>query len=91
MMWAVTGIYFAFPTHVRRVVNALLPAGALTTGLLTAHVPGGQAGPGRAGPARPARTATAQIARVVVPSTPAGAYDVVMARAVHGDWTAATR
>ena len=29
---------------------------------------------------------TAQVARVVVPATAAGTYDVVMAREVHGDW-----
>ena len=87
MMWAVTGFYFAFPAPVRLVVNALLPADALPTGSVTAHAPGGQA-PALDGLVQRARRElpTAQVARVVVPSTPAGTYDVVMARAVHGDW-----
>ena len=85
--WAVTGFYFAFPGPVRRGVTAMLPAGAPPPGPVTAHAAGGQTPALDALVQRARRELPAAgVARVVVPSTPAGTFDVVMARAVHGDW-----
>ena len=86
-IWAVTGFYFAFPGAVRRMVNAVLPGGGPAAAAVAAHATAPQPPQLSALVQRAQRELpTAQVARVVVPSTPSGTYDVVMARAVHGDW-----
>jgi uncharacterized iron-regulated membrane protein len=87
VMWAITGFYFAFPRPVRTLVNAILPAAGSSSAPVQAHAATVTAPVLSALVARAQQELPlAQVARVVVPSTPLGTYDVVMARAVHGDW-----
>lgn len=88
VMWAVTGIYFAFSQPFRSVVNAVAP-------LTVMRAP--ESDPVRAGRqpapvpedllARAQRAVPdAAIARFVLPFGPRGSFLVVMAREVHGDY-----
>ena len=83
MMWAVTGVYFAFPTAFRSTVNRISP-------LTVARAP--QSNPSRAGQAaaptwralldEARRHAPGQfVARVVVPSSPSAAFLVMFSTA----------
>ena len=88
VIWAVTGISFAFSQPFRRVLDSVAP-------LTVVRPP--DSDPARAGrqpvPApedllvRAQRAVPdAQIARLVLPFGPRGSFLVVMARAVHGDY-----
>ena len=86
-MWAITGAYFAFPAPVRRLVSAVLPAGTSSSAAVAAHATAATP-PSLAALVQRAQRElpSAQVARLVVPSTAGGTYDVVLARALHGDW-----
>ena len=94
VMWALTGIYFAFPQPFRRTVNAVSP-------LTVVRAPESDLSGARVVPGSPqasslqpgaliarARQAVpdGRIARFVFPYGNRGAYQLVMARAVHGDY-----
>ena len=85
--WAVTGAYYAFPQPLRSVVNALMPLTAvqpprsLGRASGTAAVVTPEALIARARAAVPG----AQMARLVWPFGERGTYQIVLARAVHGD------
>jgi uncharacterized iron-regulated membrane protein len=85
LVWCVSGIYLSFPVPFRQALARVAP--------LTDAVPprshasgGGRAVPGDLVARAQARLPHAQLARFVIPSGPDGAYAVVLARDVHGDW-----
>jgi uncharacterized iron-regulated membrane protein len=88
VMWALTGMYFAFPQPFRGAVHALSPLAQLrapeSRGAAPAPVP----------PVQPEmllvraerEVAGARVARLVLPFDERGTFLVVMARAIHGDF-----
>lgn len=93
VMWSVTGIYFAFPQPFRRAVNAVSPLTVVRAPQSdpSGTVPGGPPASREAtADALIARSRQAvpdgRLARFVFPYGDRGAYQVVMARAVHGDF-----
>lgn len=95
VMWAVTGIYFAFPQPFRNAINAVSPltvVRAPESDPARARLPPDEGRPSVPGPEPEALIATAQqavpgarMARFVLPSNARGTFLVVMARAIHGD------
>jgi len=88
MLWAVTGVEFAFPRGFRRVVNSVSP-------LSTFRAPQSTPKPGGALPSADPVLLVARakemvpgaiVGRLVLPSNPRGATLVLLARDVHGDF-----
>lgn len=88
-MWAATGVYFSFPSPVRRAVHLVAP--------LTPYRPplSAEPGPGAVPPAPSPAALVARaralrprgdLARVMLPPGDRGAYAVVIATERHGDW-----
>ncbi len=88
MLWAVSGVEFAFPRQFRRAVNAVLP---LTVARTPESMP--RAGAGLTVDALPGLVAEAhqlvpgaKMGRIVMPSTPTAPIQLLMAYKDHGDF-----
>jgi uncharacterized iron-regulated membrane protein len=88
MLWAVSGVEFAFPRQFRRAVNAVLP---LTVARTPESTP--RPGPGLRADALPGLVANARqlvprakVGRIVMPSTPKAPIQLLMAYKDHGDF-----
>jgi uncharacterized iron-regulated membrane protein len=88
MLWAVTGVEFAFPRQFRQAVNAVLPLTVVTTPL-SAPRGGARLGaddlPLLIGQARTLAPG-ARMGRVVMPSSPNSPIQLVLAYQDHGDF-----
>jgi uncharacterized iron-regulated membrane protein len=88
MLWAVSGVEFAFPRQFRRAVNAVLP---LTVARTPESTP--RPGPSLRADALPGLVANARqlvpgakMGRIVMPSTPKAPIQLLMAYKDHGDF-----
>jgi uncharacterized iron-regulated membrane protein len=88
MLWAVSGVEFAFPRQFRRAINAVLP---LTVARTPESTP--RPGPGLRADALPGLVANARqlvprakVGRIVMPSTPKAPIQLLMAYRDHGDF-----
>jgi uncharacterized iron-regulated membrane protein len=89
LIWAVTGVYFAFPQAFRSIlggVSALTVVRAPESTLPASPTPPGPLAPDVFIASAQRRVPEARVARIVLPSTATGAFLVVMARETHGDW-----
>lgn len=86
-MWAITGIYFAFPQPFRTFVNSLSPLTVLRAPESNPSLDGKQPAPEPLALIAMAQQLVpgAKMARFIPPSGPRGTYLIVMARNVHGD------
>lgn len=88
-MWAATGVYFSFPSPVRRAVDSVAPLTPYRPPMSSAPAPG-VAPPAPSPAALVARARVlvprGELARVMLPPGDLGAYAVVIATERHGDW-----
>lgn len=85
VVWAVTGMYFAFPQPFRRAVNAVSPLTIVRPPQSGPPVPGALIQPEELIARARAAFPRARLARFVFPFDARGTCVVVLARGVHGD------
>jgi uncharacterized iron-regulated membrane protein len=87
MLWAVTGVEFAFPSQFRAAVNAVSPLTVTPLPMSTPQESGAAEADTTDLAARSLeRVAGAALARIVLPSTPESPVQVLMAKERHGDF-----
>ncbi|MBM3820414.1 MAG: PepSY domain-containing protein [Acidimicrobiia bacterium] len=85
VLWALTGMYFAFPQPFRRAVNAVAPLTVVRAPESSPSDPGAFVQPAELIARARAAFPQARLARFVFPFDARGTYVVVLARGVHGD------